>query len=102
MTPPVEQGSLGVPIFFGNSKFRRRCVDLSANCVPRNLFSCHKTFSLSSAVAWTKGDRKGRRQLQKSLKIDERGHVARLALVRLLANKADPVAAEVRTSAVVS
>ncbi len=50
----------------------------------------------SSAVAWTKGDRKARRQLEKSLKIDESDHVARLALVRLLANKADPVAAEVR------
>jgi len=46
---------------------------------------------MSSAVAWTKGDRKARRQLEKSLKIDEDDHVARLALVRLLANKADPV-----------
>lgn len=50
----------------------------------------------SSVIAWTKGDRKARRQLEKSLIIDENDHVARLALVRLLANKADPVAAEVR------
>eukprot|EP00903_Cladosiphon_okamuranus_P009395 g8959.t1 len=46
------------------------------------------------STAWTKGDRKARRQLEKTLKSDETDNVARFALVRLLATKADPVAAE--------
>ncbi|CAM9333213.1 unnamed protein product [Hapterophycus canaliculatus] len=45
-------------------------------------------------MAWTKGDRKARRQLEKALSFDREDHVTRFALVRLLANKADPVAAE--------
>lgn len=51
-----------------------------------------------STTAWTKGDRKARRQLEKSLKSDGTDDVTRFALVRLLANKADPVAAEVTTN----
>ena len=50
-----------------------------------------------STTAWTKGDRNARRQLEKALKSDETDNVTRFALVRLLANKADPVAAEVTT-----
>ena len=53
----------------------------------------------TTSTAWTKGDRKARRQLEKALKSDETDNVTRFALVRLLANKADPVAAEVRTVA---
>lgn len=49
------------------------------------------------STAWTKGDRKARRQLEKALKSDETDNVTRFALVRLLANKAEPVAAEVKT-----
>lgn len=48
------------------------------------------------STTWTKGDRKARRQLEKALKFDETDNVTRFALVRLLASKADPAAAEVR------
>lgn len=51
--------------------------------------------AVGSSSAWTKGDRKARRQLEKSLKSDENDDVTRFALVRLLAYNADPVAAEV-------
>ncbi|CAM9254861.1 unnamed protein product [Ectocarpus fasciculatus] len=44
--------------------------------------------------AWTKGDRRAKKQLEKSLGSDQDDHVTRFALVRLLASKADPVAAE--------
>lgn len=50
------------------------------------------------STAWTKGDRKARRQLEKALQSDETDNVTRFALVRLLANKADPVTAEVNHS----
>ncbi|CAM9751882.1 unnamed protein product [Ectocarpus sp. 8 AP-2014] len=44
--------------------------------------------------AWTKGYRRAKKQLEKSLSSDQDDHVTRFALVRLLASKADPTAAE--------
>lgn len=45
--------------------------------------------------AWTKGDRRAKQQLEKSLSSDQDDHVTRFALVRLLASKAEAAAAEV-------
>lgn len=46
--------------------------------------------------SWTKGDRKARRELERALACDNDDHVTRFALLRLLANKGEWVAAEVR------
>lgn len=87
---------------FGVTIISERTLKLSLESpLGCEVFVCPKHFSLKmravgSSSAWTKGDRKARRQLEKSLKSDESDDVTRFALVRLLANKADPVAAEVR------
>ncbi|CAB1120729.1 unnamed protein product [Ectocarpus sp. CCAP 1310/34] len=46
------------------------------------------------SLAWTKGDWRAKKQLEKSLSSDQDDHVTRFALVRLLASKAEPAAAE--------
>lgn len=46
--------------------------------------------------SWTKGDRKARRELERALESDKDDHLTRFALSRLLANKGEWVAAEVR------
>lgn len=84
--------------------FFQGCSALDGKACVGHRYSCslslffEPTLVYRMSTAWTKGDRKARRQLEKALKSDDTDNVTRFALVRLLANKAEPVAAEVKYS----